>query len=229
MNCHTSCSSNEVFFRCEGHCSCSRIDCVSSFTCYCHRCFVSRLASCWIYQFLACDFSSLIATQIKGWCLGLRNVLNVRRNLVCRSHCDWSNCWCVFSCCCLKVFITDGTVFIFSDRSCYGYGNTLSCTCESWFWNKGYFTSSIINAVCSFACYCYRGCIGYLTSRWVHQFSRIFQAWSDRDLFAISISCSCVKGWCTGLSSTLDICRSLIYPFNIRWCNSWDIKTIHGI
>ena len=89
LNCYTCCSTYKVFFRCEGNRSCSRINRICSFTCYCYSSFISRLTSFWIHQFLACDFSSLIITQIKGWCLGLRNVLNIRRNLVCRSHCNW--------------------------------------------------------------------------------------------------------------------------------------------
>ena len=60
LNCYTSCSTNKVFFRCEGNRSCSRINCICSFAGYCHTGFISRLTSSWIYQFLASYLRSLV-------------------------------------------------------------------------------------------------------------------------------------------------------------------------
>ena len=77
LNCNPFCCSNKIFFRSKCHSTSSRIDCICPFACYCLSCFISRLSSCWIYQFLACDFCSLIVTQIKCWSLSLRNILNV--------------------------------------------------------------------------------------------------------------------------------------------------------
>ena len=112
LNSYSFCSTNKVFFWRKCYCSSRWVDSIATFSCYCYCCFISRLTSCWIYQFLACDFSSLIITQIKGWCLGLRNVLNIRRNLVCRSHCDWCDSWSVLSCCSLDVVLLDLTIFV---------------------------------------------------------------------------------------------------------------------
>ena len=115
LNSYSFCSTNKVFFWRKCYCSSRWVDSIATFTCYCHSCFISWLTSCGIHQFLACDFSSLIITQIKGWCLGLRNVLNIRRNLVCRSHCDWCDSWSVLSCCSLNVLLLNLTIFIASN------------------------------------------------------------------------------------------------------------------
>ena len=110
-------SSDKVFFRSEGYSSCSRINRVASFPCYCYSCRIRRLTCSWIHQFLTCDLGSLIVTQIESWCLCLRNVLNVFRNLICRGNRNRCYSWCVLSCRCLNVLITNRTIFVSSDWS----------------------------------------------------------------------------------------------------------------
>ena len=133
MNCYTSCSTNKVFFRCEGYRSCSRINCICSFAGYCHTGFISRLTCCRINQFLTCNLSSFIITQCKCRSLCLRNILNVFRNFICWSKSDWIYSWCVIR----RGF---GSVLIFTNN---GYG--WCSTCKAWFWNKSN------SSVC---CYC---------------------------------------------------------------------------
>ena len=105
-------SSDKVFLRCEGYCSCSRIDSVCSFTFYCHCCFISRLTSCWVYQFLTCDFRSLIVAQLKCRSLSLWNVLDILRNFVCWCDCNWSYSWSVLSRSSLNVLLLNLTIFV---------------------------------------------------------------------------------------------------------------------
>ena len=107
--------SDKVFLRSEGYRTCSRINWICSFTFYCHSSFISRLTSCWVYQFLTCDFRSLIVAQLKCRSLSLWNVLDILRNLVCWSDSNWSYSWCVLSCSCLNVLLLNLTIFITSN------------------------------------------------------------------------------------------------------------------
>ena len=59
---YTLSSSDKVFFRCEGYSPCSWINGVRAFSRYSYSCIISRLTSCWIHQFLACDLSCLVIT-----------------------------------------------------------------------------------------------------------------------------------------------------------------------
>ena len=126
LNSYTFGSSDKVFFRSKGNRSCSRINCISSFTCHCHTCFICWLTCCRVNQFLACNLSSLIITQSKCRSLCLRDILNVFRNFVCWSKSDRIYSWCI-SC---RGF---GSVLIFTNNS-YSW----CCTSEAWVWNKSY-------------------------------------------------------------------------------------------
>ena len=168
LHSYSCCSTNKVFLRCERNCSSRWINCICSFTCYCHSSFISRLTSRWIDQFFTCNFCSLVTTQIKGWCLGLRNVLNIRRNLVCRSHCDRCYSWCVLSCCCLNSISWHISIFIVTNPCSKWNSYTSSCSSKAWFWSESHLTSCRIDCICSFTCYCYRWIISHLTSSWIH-------------------------------------------------------------
>ena len=197
LNCHTSCSSNEVFFRCEGHCSCSRIDCISSFTCYCHSCCISWLTCCRINQFLASDLSSLIITQCKGRSLCLRNILNVFRNFICWSKSNWIYSWCVGRRC-------FGSVLIFTNN---GYG--WCSTSKAWFWNK------CNSTVC---CYCIStNAIDCFRSR-----SIIEGCWNSIVHWYTAIAFSKFRFTC--LSRTLNICCFSWCCSWCYWCYCWCVS-----
>ena len=229
LNSYSFCSTNKVFFWRKCYCSSRWVDSIATFSCYCYSCFISWLTSCWIHQFLACDFSSLIITQIKGWCLGLRNVLNIRRNLVCRSHCDWCDCWCVLSCCSLDVILLDLTIFVSTNWRWQCNFHTFCCTSKAWIWSEGYFTRWRINRISSFPFNCYRWRISSETCGRIHQLSRIFCTWSDCNLVTIWVSLSCVKGRSFFLSRPLNIRRSFVNSFDFNWSDCWNVLTIHGI
>ena len=59
---YTFSGSDKVFFRCEGYSPCSWINGVRAFSRYSYSCIISRLTSCWIHQFLACDLSCFVIT-----------------------------------------------------------------------------------------------------------------------------------------------------------------------
>ena len=168
LHSYSCCSTYKIFFWSKCNCSSRWINCIATFTCYCYSSFISRLTSRWIHQFLACNFCSLVTTQIKSWCLGLRNVLNIRRNLVCRSHCDRCYSWCVLSCCCLNSISWYISIFIVTNPCSKWNSYTSSCSSKAWFWSERHLTSCRIDCICSFTCYCYRWIISHLTSSWIH-------------------------------------------------------------
>ena len=185
LNRYTFSSSDKVFFRSEGYSPCSRINGVASFSCYDYSCRISRLTSRWIHQFLTSDLSCLIIAQIESWCLCLRNILNVRRNFICRGHCNWCDSWSVLRGRCLNVLITNRAIFISSNRRRQGHRYAIRSSCKSRFWNEGHLTSRIIDRIGSFACYGHRKSICWLTSCWVYQFSWIERTWSDSNPITI--------------------------------------------
>ena len=197
LNSYTFSSSDKVFFRCEGNRSCSRINCISSFTCYCHTCFICWLTCYRVNQFLACNLSSLIITQSKCRSLCLRDILNVFRNFICWSKSDWIYSWCI-SC---RGF---GSVLIFTNNS-YSW----CCTSEAWVWNKSY------SSVC---CYCVcTNAIDCLRSR-----SVIKGCWNGIVHWHAAVAFS--EDWFARLSCPLNTwrfswCRCWSY-----WSNSWRVS-----
>ncbi|EQC74406.1 hypothetical protein HSISS2_1464 [Streptococcus sp. HSISS2] len=89
---YTFSGSDKVFFRCEGYSPCSWINGVRAFSRYSYSCIISRLTSCWIHQFLACDLSCFVTAQGKSWCFCLWNVLNVFRYFISWCYSYWINC-----------------------------------------------------------------------------------------------------------------------------------------
>ena len=186
---HSSCSSNKVFFRCESHCSCSRIDCISSFTFNSYCCFISRLASCWVNQLLTCNLSSLIITQSECRRFCLRYILNVFRNFISWSKSNWIYSWCV-SCWCF------GSILIFTNNG-YRWGSSS----KAWFWYK---------CNCSICCYC----VGTNTFNGLSCWSIVKCCWNILIHWYTAITFC--EGWFAWLSGTLNTwcfcwCRSWCY------------------
>ena len=205
LNCYTSCSTNKVFLRCEGNCSSCRVDSIATFTCYCYSSFISRLTSCWIDQFLACDFSSLIVAQIKGRCLCLRNILNILRYLVCRSNCNWCYQWCVSR-------WSFSTIHVFTNN-----GNRWRSTCKAWFWNKGY-CSIWCYRVCTNAIHCLRSwaIIKFSWNNIVHRHTAITFGECRFTCLRCTLNICWFSWWCSW--SNRSYC----------WCVSrWSFSTVH--
>ena len=170
---YTFSRSDKIFFWSKCNCSSRWVDSIATFSCYGYSCCISWLTSRWVHQFLAGDLSCLIIAQIESWCLGLRNILNVFRNLICRSNGNWCHSWGVLRGRCLNVFITNRTIFISSNWRRQGHRYAICSSCKSRFWNEGHLTSRIIDSVSSFSGYRNRKRICRLTSCWIYQFSRI--------------------------------------------------------
>ena len=62
LNSYSCCSTYKIFFWSKCNCSSRWVDSIATFSRYSYSCIISRLTSCWIHQFLACDLSCLVIT-----------------------------------------------------------------------------------------------------------------------------------------------------------------------
>ena len=136
--------------------------------------------------------SSLVATQVESWCLCLRNILNIFRNLVCRSHCNWCYGWCVsrWSFCSVHVFTND------CNRWC--------CSCKTWFWNK-----------CNSTVSCY--CVDTNAINWLGSWTIVKGCWNIIVHWHTAIAFCEYRFTC--LSRTLDISWFRIFRCWNDWSN----------
>ena len=92
LDSYTLSCTDKVFFWSKCNCSTRWVDSISTFSRYSYSCIISRLTSCWIHQFLACNLSCFVTAQGKSWCFCLWNVLNVLRYFISWCYSYWINC-----------------------------------------------------------------------------------------------------------------------------------------